>query len=214
MRQIILASLLIADFFSCGPTYGQSFRFPPGEKNRVSGTAEAVATFSEGCFWHAELVFQSLAGVRDAVSGYAAGKDEHPNYEKVSTGQTGHAETVQVYYDPAKISYTTLVAAFFASQDPTQLNGQGNDNGTEYRSIAFYRNETEKRTIEAEIKRLTVEKKYNAPIVSEILPFTRFYPAEEYHQEYIGRHPENPYVAHVSIPEFLSFKKSFPGNFK
>lgn len=175
---------------------------------------EAVATFAEGCFWHSEIVFQSLAGVRDAVSGYAGGTTSNPTYEKVATGSTGHAETVQVYYDPSKISYATLVAAFFASQDPTTLNRQGNDVGTEYRSIAFYRNANEKAIIDAEIKKLTDAKKYRNKIVTEVIPFSTFYPAEAYHQEYIGNNPDNPYVRNVSIPDFLEFKKEFKGNFK
>lgn len=181
------------------------------EKQKPSPN-EAVATFSEGCFWHAEIVFQSLVGVRDAVSGYAGGKDKHPDYETVSTGSTGHAETVQVYYDPSKISYETLVAAFFASMDPTELNRQGNDEGTQYRSIAFYRNANEKQVIESAIR--SAQTKYKAKIVTEVVPYTQFYPAEDYHQEYIHYHPDNGYVEQVSIPEFLAFKKSFKGNFK
>ena len=175
---------------------------------------EAIATFSEGCFWHAEIVFQSLVGVRDAVSGYCGGITTNPDYEKVASGETGHAETVQVYYDPSKISYETLVAAFFASQNPTTLNRQGNDMGTEYRSIAFYRNEKEKQVIQAEIKRLTDLKKYKNKIVTEVLPFSKFYKAEDYHQEYIYNHPDSGYVQNVSIPEFLKFKKEFKGNYK
>ncbi|MBC7511574.1 MAG: peptide-methionine (S)-S-oxide reductase MsrA [Ferruginibacter sp.] len=177
-------------------------------------TNEAVATFAEGCFWHAEIVFQSLEGVRDAVSGYAGGTDTNPSYEKVAGGNTGHAETVQVYYDPSKISYETLVKAFFASQDPTTLNRQGNDAGTEYRSIAFYKNEKEKQVIENEIKRLTGLKIYKNKIVTEVIPFKKFYTAEAYHQEYIHNNPDNPYVSNVSIPEFLSFKKNFKANYK
>lgn len=175
---------------------------------------EATATFAEGCFWHSEIVFQSLTGVRDAVSGYAGGKDKNPDYEKVSSGETGHAEAVQVYYDPSVISYETLVKAFFASQDPTTPNRQGNDEGTQYRSVAFYRNEKEKAIIDAEIKRLTDMKKFRGKIVTEVMPITKFYPAEEYHQEYITNHPTNPYVQNVCIPEFMEFKRDFKGNFK
>ncbi len=175
---------------------------------------EAVATFGEGCFWHAEIVFQSLVGVRDAVSGYAGGTDTSPNYGKVSAGHTGHAEVVQVYYDPTKVSYESLVKAFFASQDPTTLNRQGNDSGTEYRSIAFYRNAAEKQIIDSEIKRLTNAKKYEDPIVTQVVPFQKFYQAEDYHQEYIYYNPENRYVSGVSVPEFLKFKKEFKGKFK
>jgi peptide-methionine (S)-S-oxide reductase len=173
-----------------------------------------VATFAEGCFWHSEIVFQSLVGVRDAVSGYSGGHTTNPDYDAVSTGQTGHAESVQVYYDPSVVSYETLVAAFFASQDPTTLNRQGNDAGTEYRSIAFYRNEKEKKIIEAEISRLTASKKYKNKIVTEVVPFEKFYPAEAYHQEYISNNPGNGYVQNVSIPDFIRFKKEFKGNYK
>ncbi|MEO6454422.1 MAG: peptide-methionine (S)-S-oxide reductase MsrA, partial [Ginsengibacter sp.] len=128
---------------SCAQTQNKNTPIPVGLKQKPADN-EAVATFGEGCFWHSEIVFQSLAGVRDAVSGYAGGTSQKPDYESVSTGSTGHAEVVQVYYDPSKISYQTLVTAFFASQDPTELNRQGNDEGTQYRSIAFYRNEKEK----------------------------------------------------------------------
>ena len=186
--------------------------FPVGSTKPLAN--EAVATFSEGCFWHAEIVFQSLDGVRDAVSGYAGGTDTNPSYEKVAGGNTGHAETVQVYYDPAKISYETLVKAFFASQDPTTLNRQGNDAGTEYRSMVFYRNEKEKQIIESEVKRLTDLKVYKNKIVTEVVAFKKFYTAEGYHQEYIHNNPDNSYVANVSIPEFLSFKKRFKANYK
>ena len=183
------------------------------KKPNVSDS-EAVAYFSEGCFWHSEIVFQSLVGVRDAVSGYAGGHDPNPNYEKVCSQTTGHAETVEVFYDPNQISFKTLVEAFFASQDPTTLNRQGNDQGTEYRSIAFYKNEEEKKIIEDEIKKLTNLKKYSNKIVTEVKAFTEFYPAEDYHQEYIINNPSNGYVRNVSIPDFEEFRESFKGNFK
>ena len=213
MRSIFVTIVSIFIFASCGQTQNGALNIPLGSKQK-SSSKESAATFSEGCFWHAEIVFQSLAGVRDAVSGYAGGTDKNPDYEKVSTGTTGHAETVQVYYDSSKIFFSTLVAAFFASMDPTELNRQGNDMGTEYRSIAFYRNEKEKQIIEAEIKRITDAKAYKSKIVTEVVPFTKFYPAEDYHQEYIYYHPDNSYVQYVSIPEFLKFKKEFKGNFK
>lgn len=186
----------------------------PVAAGTIPAKNEAVATFAEGCFWHSEVVFQSLLGVRDAVSGYAGGTDTHPDYDKVSTGETGHAETVQVYYDPSIISYQTLVAAFFASQDPTQLNRQGNDEGTQYSSVAFYRNEQEKEMINAEIARLTASKKYSDKIVTQVVPFTKFYPAEAYHQEFIANHPAQSYVQYVSIPDFKHFRSTFKGPFK
>jgi peptide-methionine (S)-S-oxide reductase len=193
-------------FLLAACSQSQTLNIPVKESDTPS-PHEAIADFAEGCFWHTEIVFQSLVGVRDAVSGYAGGTDKHPDYEKVSSGTTGHAETVQVYYDPSRISYETLVKAFFASMDPTELNRQGPDEGTQYRSIAFYRNDQEKKIIEAEIARLTASKKYSRQIVTQVVPFTNFYPAEDYHQEYIRNHPGNPYVQHVSIPDWLEFKK-------
>jgi peptide-methionine (S)-S-oxide reductase len=179
-----------------------------------TGSKESVATFSEGCFWHSEIIFQSLVGVRDAVSGYAGGKTKNPNYDQVSMGSTGHAETVQVYYDSSKISFATLVKAFFESHDPTTLNRQGKDMGTEYRSIAFYRNEKEKQIINDAIRNISASKKYADKIVTEVLPFTNFYPAESYHQEYILHNPGNGYVRNVSLPDYYHFRKNFKGNFK
>lgn len=215
MRSFITTIISLVFFASCAQTQsrGQENKIPLGSKQKTT-TNEAVATFAEGCFWHAEIIFQSLEGVRDAVSGYAGGNTDDPDYDKVSTGATGHAETVQVYYDPSKISFETLVKALFASMDPTQLNRQGNDVGTEYRSIAFYRTPEEKKIIEAEIKRITDAKLYKDSIVTEVLPFTKFYPAENYHQEYVYNHPDNPYVRNVSIPEYLHFRKTFQGKFK
>jgi len=211
MRLLLALFISATAFVSCAQTTG-NVKVAVGSQKPSSN--EAVATFAEGCFWHAEIVFQSLVGVRDAVSGYAGGTTTNPDYESVASGETGHAETVQVYYDPSKISYETLVDAFFASQDPTTLNRQGNDAGTEYRSIAFYRTEKEKQIIEAKINALTAAKKYKNKIVTEVKPFTKFYTAEAYHQEYIYNHPDNPYVANVSIPDFQKFKATFKGNFK
>ena len=204
MQKFIVPFAFFLLLAACGQS--QQVNIPVKESDKPSPN-EAVADFSEGCFWHAEIVFQSLVGVRDAVSGYAGGTDKHPDYEKVCSGTTGHAETVQVYYDPAKISYSTLVKAFFASMDPTELDRQGPDEGTQYRSIAFYRNDQEKKIIDDEINRLAASKKYSGKIVTQVVPFTAFYPAEAYHQEYIKNHPENPYVEHVSIPDWLEFKK-------
>jgi len=209
MKSFFLSIVSVVCFISCAQPQN-NVKIPQGSK--TAGTNEAVATFAEGCFWHAEIVFQSLVGVRDAVSGYCGGKTNNPDYETVSTGATGHAETVQVYYDPAKISYATLVDAFFASMNPTTLNRQGNDVGNEYRSIAFYRNDNEKQIIEAAIKKVNDSKKYSGKVVTEVVAFNKFWPAEEYHQEYVYNHPDNPYVANVSIPEFQKFRKEFKGS--
>jgi len=200
-------------FASCAETQSKPVNISAGSATAKLSN-EAVAYFAEGCFWHTEIVFQSLVGVRDAVSGYAGGSAKSPDYESVSSGVTGHAETVAVYYDPQKISYSTLVDAFFASQDPTELNRQGNDEGTQYRSAAFYSNDNERQILEKAIQQLTASKKYTDKIVTEVVPFAKFYPAEDYHQEYIAHNPDNPYVRNVSIPDFVNFKNSFKGNFK
>ena len=213
MKSILITVISLVTFYSCAQTQNKNEKIPVGIKGNSSSN-EAVATFGEGCFWHSEIVFQSLVGVRDAVSGYAGGTDQNPSYDKVCSGKTGHAEVVQVYYDPAKISYATLISAFFTSMDPTTLNRQGNDEGTQYRSVAFYRNVKEKEIIESQIKQLSESKKYKNNIVTEVKPFSKFYPAEDYHQEYIFNHPDNSYVKNVSIPDFLEFKKEFKGQFK
>jgi len=206
MKQFLFTFTTIFLLAACGQS--QPVNIPAKDAGKPSPN-EAVAYFAEGCFWHAEIVFQSLVGVRDAVSGYAGGTDKHPDYEKVCSGTTGHAESVQVFYDPSKISYATLVSAFFASMDPTELNRQGPDEGTQYRSAVFYRTDDEKKIIDEEIARDS--KKYRSKIVTQVLPYTNFYPAESYHQEYIKNHPDNPYVEHVSIPDWLEFKKTFKG---
>lgn len=213
MKLIIASFAFLFFLVSCAQTQNRTINIPIAMQQKP-GANEAVATFAQGCFWHSEIVFESLEGVRDAVSGYAGGTSKNPTYESVSTGGTGHTESVQVFYDPQKISYATLVDAFFASQDPTELNRQGPDEGTQYRSAVFYRNENEKQIIEAAIKRITASKKYSNKIVTEVMPFTKFYTAEDYHQEYIFNHRDNPYVQSVSIPDFLRFKKTFHGKFK
>ncbi|WP_410471219.1 peptide-methionine (S)-S-oxide reductase MsrA [Hymenobacter sp. DG25A] len=171
---------------------------------------EAVATFASGCFWRAEHVFENLRGVRAAISGYAGGTTANPTYQQVGHGSTGHAEAVQVYYDPKIISYETLTKVFFAQHDPTTLNRQDPDVGPEYRSVAFYRTPQEKEQLLAEIQRVNASKRYGRPVVTQVVPFKAFYPAEQYHQEYLVKHPENPYIQHVSLPHYQQFAREFP----
>ena len=169
-----------------------------------------TAYFASGCFWCVEVIYESVKGVAEVISGYSGGVEENPTYEQVSYGKTTHAEAVEIYYDPKVISFTELVQVFFGSHDPTTLNRQGPDRGPQYRSIAFYKNETEKQIIEAYIQALTDQKVYDRPIVTEVAPFTIFYKAEEYHQDYERRNPDNPYIRNISIPRFNRFKKNFP----
>ncbi len=210
--KLYFSALLLNIVFSSCAQNASKIIIPTGDPKPVKG--EAVAYFAEGCFWHTEIVFQSLYGVRDAVSGYAGGKSENPDYEMVTSGNTGHAETVKVYYDPSKISYQTLVDAFFASHDPTQVNRQGNDVGSQYRSVAFYSNDTEKKILENTIADLSARKKYTKKIATQITKLNMFYPAEDYHQEYILHHPDNGYVKNVNLPEYEHFRKTFKGRFK
>ncbi|GAB7256832.1 peptide-methionine (S)-S-oxide reductase MsrA [uncultured Polaribacter sp.] len=168
-----------------------------------------VAYFASGCFWCVEAIFESVAGVEEAVSGYAGGNTLNPTYEKIGTGKTGHAETVAVYYNPKKVSFETLVTVFFGSHNPTTKNGQHPDYGTQYRSIAFYKTENEKKIIEDAIKQLNAEV-YKRKIATEVTKFTKFYKAEEYHQDFERRNPNQSYVKAVSVPRLNKFKKKYP----
>lgn len=161
------------------------------------------ATFAAGCFWCEEAVFESIKGVEEVISGYSGGTESNPTYEEVGSGTTGHAEAFEVYYDSTKVDYKSLLRVYFASQDPTQVNGQGPDEGTQYRSIIFYRNTAEKEMAEAYKEELNKSGKFKAPIAAEIVPFVKFWPAEDYHQDYVQHHPENPYVQHESIPRLI-----------
>jgi peptide-methionine (S)-S-oxide reductase len=168
-----------------------------------------VAYFASGCFWCVEAIFESVAGVEEAISGYAGGFTKNPTYQKIGTGKTGHAETVAVYYNPTIVSFETLVTVFFGSHDPTTKNGQHPDYGTQYRSIAFYESATEKAIVEATIKKLNTTI-YKGKIETEVRLLTRFYEAEKEHQNYERLHPNNSYVKAVSAPRLLRFKRSFP----
>jgi peptide-methionine (S)-S-oxide reductase len=168
-----------------------------------------VAYFASGCFWCVEAIFESVAGVEEAVSGYAGGFTKDPTYESIGTGKTGHAEAVAVYYNPEKVSFETLVKVFFGSHDPTTVNGQKPDYGTQYRSIAFYENDKEKGIIENTISKLN-EEFYSGKIATEVTKLSKFYEAEEYHQDFEKRNPNQGYVKAVSVPRLNKFKKKFP----
>jgi peptide-methionine (S)-S-oxide reductase len=169
-----------------------------------------TAYFASGCFWCVEAIFESVKGVKEVISGYAGGKQKNPTYEDVGYGKTDHAEAVEVYYDPKEISFTELVQVFFGSHDPTQLNGQGPDRGRQYRSIAFYKTDEQKKIIEGYMQALTNQNVYGGhPITTEVTPFTVFYKAESYHQDYEKNNPNNSYIKNVSIPRLNRFKESF-----
>ncbi|WP_273566335.1 peptide-methionine (S)-S-oxide reductase MsrA [Maribacter halichondriae] len=169
-----------------------------------------TAYFASGCFWCVEAIFESVKGVKEVISGYSGGKEKNPTYEQVGGGLTSHAEAVEVYYDPKEISFTKLVQVFFGSHDPTSFNRQGPDRGPQYRSVAFYKNAEEKKIIEDYMNALREQNVYDAPIVTEVTPFEIFYDAEEYHQDYELKNPNNSYIRNVSIPRLNRFKKNFP----
>lgn len=174
-----------------------------------------TATFATGCFWCTEALFQQLNGVLKVVSGYSGGKKPHPSYEDVSTGQTGYAECVQVIYEPSKISYDELLEAFFEVHDPTSLNRQGADAGTQYRSAIFYHNAAQKERAEYYKNELDKSGAYDKPIVTEISPFAHFYAAESYHQDYYNNNKySNPYCAMVIRPKIEKFQKVFAKKLK
>ncbi len=171
------------------------------KKENIKSKAAAVKTvFAAGCFWCLEAVFENIKGVLSVTSGYAGGSEQNPTYEMVGGGKTSHAEAVEVTYDSTIIKYSDLVRVFFASQDPTQVNGQGPDHGPQYRSIAFYKNDAEKKIIEDYIKGLTTSGKFKKPIAAQVLPMAKYWLAEDYHQDYVKHHPDNPYVLNESIP--------------
>jgi peptide-methionine (S)-S-oxide reductase len=167
------------------------------------------ATFAMGCFWHSEEMFLELNGVQDAVPGYCGGTEKNPDYETVGSGSTGYAESVDVTYDPEIITYRQLLEIFFAEHDPTQLNRQGNDEGPQYRSAIFYRNAEQKKQVDDYIASLSGSHKFAKPIVTQVAPFSTFYRAEDYHIRYVRHHPENSYVAHVTVPELEKFRVDF-----
>ncbi|MCC7232470.1 MAG: peptide-methionine (S)-S-oxide reductase MsrA [Bacteroidia bacterium] len=173
-----------------------------------------TATFGAGCFWCTEAQFQLLNGIISVTSGYSGGNVKNPSYREVCTGRTGHAEVSQIVYDTSKISYEELLEAFWKAHDPTQLNRQGNDTGTQYRSVIFYHNEKQRLLAEQYKKLLDASGAFDAPIVTEIVPFTAFYKAEDYHQNYFNENGEQPYCRFVVAPKVEKFKKVFKGKLK
>ena len=173
------------------------------------------AVLAGGCFWGMEAVFEKLRGVREVVAGYSGGSKLTAHYEVVSTGMTGHAESVQISFDPAQISYARILQVYFTvAHDPTELNRQGPDEGTQYRSEIFYSDEAQRKTAEAAIASLAARHVYNAPIVTKVEAFSAFYPAEAYHQHYADLHPDNPYIASVDEPKLVALREKFPALLK
>ena len=164
-----------------------------------------------GCFWGLQAVYEHVKGVNHVTAGYSGGTLKNPSYEQVSSGDTGHAESIEIEFDPSKITYGTLLKVFFSvAHDPTQLNRQGPDTGTQYRSVIFFENDDQRRIAQAYIKQLDDSKLFSNHIVTQLVPFQAFYRAEDYHQDYAAHHPENPYIAICDAPKVKNLKEQFP----
>lgn len=211
MKSLIF-SLSLIFFFSCNnkaqvsANQKSAIEAKPMEVPMQNGMAKAY--FASGCFWCVEAIFEHVKGVEDVISGYSGGHTNNPTYEGSNTGSTGHAEAVEVIYNPDMISFATLVDVYFGSQNPTQVNGQGNDRGSQYRSIIFYQNDEQQQIIEQ--KKEALAKKLNEKIAAEVYPFQKFWVAEDYHQDYERLHPNDNYIRNVSVPRFNRFKSTFP----
>lgn len=184
------------------------------EEDAMTTVALDTATFGAGCFWCVEAVFQDLKGVHSVVSGYAGGTLKNPTYDDVCSGATGHAEVCQIAYDPRQVSFPELLEVFWKTHDPTTLNRQGNDAGTQYRSAIFYHNEEQRKLAEHYKRELDSSKAFDAAIVTEIVPFTNFFKAEDYHQNYFNEHGAQPYCLFVIRPKVDKFKKAFKEKLK
>lgn len=206
----ILISLLIFSFtYACSSTKNETLQeVVVSPKKDLSDSKKAY--FAMGCFWCVEAIFESVDGVNEVVSGYAEGKEENAKYELVASGRTGHVEAIVVYYDESKIDYSTLVKVIFASGDPTTLNRQGPDRGYQYRSAIYYQNDEEKEIALAYKAQLEKDKVYKDPIVVDIIPFTTFFDAEEYHQDFERKNPNQGYVRAVSVPRLKRFQAKHP----
>ena len=215
MNKLILAAALTAGIillkFAVTDATGN---IKKGQEEKMSDVKLETATFGGGCFWCVEAIFQDLKGVKSVKSGYAGGHVKNPSYKEVCTGTTGHAEVTQIEFDPSVISYDDLLYVFWRTHDPTTLNRQGADVGTQYRSVIFYHDEKQKEVAEKSKKETDASGLYPNPIVTQIEPFTNFYEAEDYHQDYYNLNPNQPYCRLVIDPKVQKFKKQFKEKLK
>ncbi len=213
LRQLAFVSLLAT--MGCAAAPRMPLPDPAHDVDRSQLKGKQKAVLAGGCFWCTEAVFEAVAGVEKVVSGYSGGDLASATYEMVGSGRTKHAEAIEVTYDPAKISYGQILKIFFAvAHDPTQLNRQGPDYGPQYRSAIFFGNEEEKRVATAYVAQLEQAKAFSGKIVTELAPLKAFYPAEEYHQDFVKRNPDHPYVVVNSTPKVVKLKKEFPSLLK
>jgi peptide-methionine (S)-S-oxide reductase len=211
-RRSLLAPLLIAlTACSVASARDEGVRLPAPTVDTPAAPGEATAVFAGGCFWGVEGVFQHVRGVKSVRNGYSGGDAAHANYDDVSEGDTGHAESVRVTYDPAQVTYGQLLQVFFSvAQDPTLLNRQGPDSGTQYRSAVFYATPEQKKVADAYVAQLTAAHAFPAPIVTQVTPLKAFYPAEDYHQDYMRLNPDAMYIAVNDRPKVLALERIYP----
>jgi peptide-methionine (S)-S-oxide reductase len=215
MNRILIAAAALAlacwSFLGTGIAAEKAVKLPPPAQDASSTAASETAVFAGGCFWGVQAVFQHTQGVLSAVSGYAGGDKSTAHYEAIGAGGTGHAESVEITYDPKRVSFGTLLQIYFSvAHDPTTLNRQGPDSGTQYRSAVFYRDAQQKRVTERYIVQLDAAKVFPAKIVTQVTPLAAFYPAEAYHQDYATLHPESPYIATFDLPKIANLKATMP----
>jgi peptide-methionine (S)-S-oxide reductase len=209
----VLAGIAVAAFMLASVAKGAGAPLPsPLTDESPSGAVRSErVVFAGGCFWGIQAVFEHINGVTKATAGYSGGSVKNPSYEEVSSGTTGNAESVEVVYDPAKITFGQLMRVFFSvALDPTELNRQGPDQGTQYRSVIFYETPEQQRLAQAYIQQLTEAKAFPRPIVTQVVPFKAFYRAEEYHQDFLMHNPDNPYIVINDLPKLSNLKKEFP----
>lgn len=209
MKSLLILPLAFFSLISCAQQDSGEHNSIADKPNQEALDSLETAYFASGCFWCVEAIFESVEGVAEAESGYAGGDTPNPTYREVSSGNSKHAETVKVYYDPSVVSFETLVEVFFNSHDPSTKNAQGPDHGPQYRSIAFYQNQDEESIIQRKIKEYRVEGTFSR-ITTEVTAFDKFWVAEGYHQDYERLHPNQRYIQGVSIPRLNKFKKKMP----
>lgn len=210
---IFISVIMLVAGASCGQRTNSSNSDNMSEQStNTSGTA--LATFGNGCFWCTEAIFQQVDGVEKVVSGYAGGKVKNPTYKEVCSGLTGHAEVIQITYDPNRVTYDELLEVFWMTHDPTTLNRQGADVGTQYRSVVFYHTEEQKQLATAYKQKLNASGAFDNPVVTEISPISAYYPAEDYHQNYYNLNGNAPYCSYVIQPKLDKFKKVFKDKLK
>ncbi len=211
----VLVLFPLSASLACTPTVRGQVPAFAGQLRSTAAKGKQTAVLAGGCFWGVDAVFRHVIGVSGVIAGYSGGSSTTADYDTVSTGTTGHAESVKITYDPSQVRYSDLLRVCFSvATDPTQLNRQGPDTGTQYRSVIFYTNEDQKQTALAYIDQLNKARVFSRPIVTQVVPLTAFYPAEPYHQDFLARHPDHPYIVFNDLPKLRELQKQFPDLYK